>query len=314
MIQNTPLLWTEKYRPHRIADCVLPAAVKTTFQDFVKAGHVPNMTLSGSAGIGKTSVAKALCDELDFDFLYINCSENGNIDMLRTDIREYCSTASLNGQKKGVILDEADGLTKLTQKGLRGFIEEFTRSFFILTCNFPNEIIEALHSRCPFEEFKITKDDKLPMAKEMHKRIETILKKENVQYDGKVVAKLVMKYFPDFRKTIGFLEKYSKSGKIDEGIFSILEDVPVAGLIAAMKDKDFKNVRKWVGENVGNETLGIYRTLYDGMYDHFSPSFIPEFVLILGDYLDQAGRSLDPEICLLAFLTQIMASDAFEVK
>lgn len=314
MIREMNLLWTEKYRPHKIADCVLPAVVKSTFLDFVKSNTIPNMTLSGGAGIGKTSIIKALCDELDADYLFLNCSENGNIDTLRTYIREYSSHCSLNGNRKVVIFDEADGLTQLTQKALRGFIEEFPQVSFVLTCNFPNQIIEALHSRCPFEDFKITKEDKPRMMKEMHKRIESILKKENVEFDGKVIAKLVVKFFPDFRKTIGYLEKYSRSGKIDEGIFGLLEDVPIKALMIAMKDKNFGEVRKWVGLNMGNEPHALYRALYDAMYEYFPPSFIPEFILILGNYLDQSGRSIDQEICMLAFLTQLMASESFEVK
>ena len=308
------ILWTEKYRPHSVKDCVLPESLRTEFQSYVDNKIIPNMSLTGGPGMGKTSIGRAVCDELDADVLVINCSENGNIDTLRTDIRQFSSTVSMTGGRKVVLLDEADGLTKLTQQALRPFMEEFAGNCsFILTGNFPNQIIGALFSRCPEIKFKPTKDDKMMMAKQMHVRIANILKKENVPFEDKVLAKLIIRFFPDFRETIGVLQKYAIMGKIDSSIFAALDDFPIKSLIAAMKEKDFTKVRKWVAENTDNEPSRIYRQLFDAMNVHFKSAFIPQFVLILGDYLDQAGRSLDQEITLLAFLTQVMTQEDFEV-
>jgi DNA polymerase III delta prime subunit len=309
------LLWVEKYRPHKISDCILPAETRTLFTAFKEKGFVGNMTLAGGPGIGKTTIVLALCDEIDADHLLINCSENGNIDTLRTDIRGFASTVSVTGGRKVIILDEADGLTPLTQKGLRGAIEEYAGNCsFVLTCNFPNQLIDALKdSRCPIIKFDIKKEDKKPMAIGIHKRIVSILKAENIPYDDKVLAKLIGKYFPDFRATIGQIQKYAQVGKIDEGILANLDEVPIKALLEAMKAKNFGEVRKWVAQNVGNEPHLIYRLLFDSMYQAFPAAFIPQFVLILGDFIDQASRSLDQEICLLAFLTRVMADDEFEV-
>jgi len=308
------IIWVEKFRPHTIKDTILPDSLRTNFQSFVDKNIIPNMTLHGVAGIGKTSIAKALCDELDADYLVINCSENGNIDTLRTDIRGFASTVSMTGGRKVVILDEADGLTKATQEALRAFMEDFANNCsFILTCNFKNQIIEPIYSRCPIIEFKPNKTDKPLMAKQMHKRCVEILKKENIPFEEKVLIQLIMKFFPDFRKTLGVLQKYSISGKIDSSILNVFEDFPIKSLIEAMKVRDFTKVRKWIADNIDNEPTRIYRQLFDAMCDHFKPEFIPQFVLILGDYLDQAGRSLDQEITLLAFLTRVMSDDSFEI-
>jgi DNA polymerase III delta prime subunit len=261
-----------------------------------------------------TTVARALCDQLDADFLVINCSENGNIDTLRTDIRGFSSTVSMTGGRKVVLLDEADGLTGITQQALRAFIEEFAGNCsFILTCNFKNQIIDALHSRCPLIEFKPTKEDKVLMAKQMHQRVVEILKKEKIPYEDKIIAQIIMKFFPDFRETLGTIQKFSIVGKIDSSILASLSEVPLKELLEAMKVKDFTKVRKWVADNIDNEPTRIYRQLFDAMYAHFKPAFIPQFVLILGDFLDQAGRSLDQEITLLAFLTRVMADENFEI-
>jgi DNA polymerase III delta prime subunit len=308
------LLWVEKYRPHTVKDTVLPESLRVIFQSFVDKKTIPNMTLSGVAGIGKTTIARVLCDELDADYLVNNCSENGNIDYLRTEIRGFASTISMTGGRKVVILDESDGLSGTTQQALRNFMEEFAGNCsFILTCNFKNQIIDALFSRCPIIEFKPSKEDKPLMAKQMHQRAVEILKKEKIPFDDKILAKLIMKFFPDFRETLGMLQKYAIVGKIDEGILVSLSDVPIKALLEAMKVKDFTKVRKWVAENIDNEPTRIYRQLFDAMYNHFKPEFIPQFVLILGDFLDQAGRSLDQEITLLAFLTRVMADEDFEV-
>lgn len=310
------ILWVEKYRPHKIEDCILPADLKSIFESYRDKGFIPNMTLAGGPGIGKTTIAKALCDELDADYLVINASENGNIDTLRTDIRGFASTISITGGRKVVILDEADGLTKLTQQALRPFVEEFAGNCsFILTCNYPNQIIEPIReSRCPVVEFKPTKEDKKPMAMTFHKRVVQILKSEGIKYDEKVIAKLVGKYFPDFRAILNHLQKYAQVGRIDEGILASLDELPIKALLEAMKSKNFGDVRKWVANNADNEPTRIYRQLFDVMYDYFQPSFIPQFILIMGDYLDRASRSLDQEITLLAFLTQVMSEEDFQLK
>ena len=309
------ILWSEKFRPHKVKDTILPESLREIFQSYVDKKIIPHMTLHGVAGIGKTTIARAICDEIDADYLVINCSESGNIDTLRTTIRDFASTVSMTGGRKVVILDEADGLTKTTQEALRAFMEEFAGNCsFILTCNYLNQIIKPIHeSRCPVTEFKPTKEDKVVMAKEMHKRIIDILKKEKVPYDEKVIGQLVMKFFPDFRKIINVLQKYAIVGKIDQRLLVTLSEVPIKLLMEAMKTKDFGKVRRWVADNIDNEPTRIYRLLFDAMYEHFKPAFIPQFVLILGDYLDQASRSLDQEITLLAFLVRVMAEDDFEV-
>jgi DNA polymerase III delta prime subunit len=309
------IIWTEKYRPHTIKDTILPENLKNTFQSYVDKNIIPNMTLHGTCGTGKTTVAKALCDELNADFLFLNCSENGNIDTLRTIIRGFAATISMTGGRKVVILDEFDGTTKPTQQALRAFIEEFSGNCsFILTINFANQVIEPLFSRCPITEFKPSKEERIAMAKEMHQRLSEILKKEKIPFENPILAQLIMKFFPDFRKTIGVIQKYAiRNGKLDKNILNELVELPIKELLTAMKDKDFKKVRVWVANQADNEPTRIYRQLFDAMNSHFKPEFIPQFVLILGDFLDQAGRSLDQEITLLAFLTTVMADDGFEV-
>ena len=305
---NNEYLWVEKYRPRKIDDCVLPASIKKTFMDMVESGEAQNLLLSGGAGCGKTTVARALCHELDTEYIIINCSEDGNIDTLRTKIRNFASTVSISGAKKVVILDEFDySNAQSTQPALRGFIEEFSSNCrFIMTCNFKNRIIEPLHSRCTNVEFRIPNSEKPELAKQIMERLKTILNTENVPFDDKVLAQLILKHFPDFRRIINELQRYSVSGEIDAGILSNLGEIQLQQLISAMKGKDFTTLRKWAVDNLDNDHTRIFRKIYDGLYESFEASSIPAAVLILADYQDKASRVADQEINLTACLTELM--------
>jgi DNA polymerase III delta prime subunit len=305
------LLWEEKYRPHKIEDCILPKDLKQTFEAFRDKGFIPNMTFSGTPGCGKTTVAIALCDELEYDHYLINCSENGNIDTLRTDIRNYASTYSVSGKRKCVILDEADGLTKATQQALRPFIEEFASgTSFILTCNFTNQIIDALKdSRCPSIKFKPTKEDIKPMAIAFHKRVISILKAENIAFDEKVLTKIIVKHFPDFRGILVRLQRFAQVGRIDADTVSAVDDIPIKDLVKHLKEKNFAEMRKWVSTNSINEPIALYRSLFDNSNELLEKESLPYFIMILGDSIDQASRSLDQEICLTACLTRMMGTE-----
>ena len=303
---NNEYLWVEKYRPRKIDDCVLPASIKKTFMDMVESGEAQNLLLSGGAGCGKTTVARALCHELDTEYIIINCSEDGNIDTLRTKIRNFASTVSISGAKKVVILDEFDySNAQSTQPALRGFIEEFSSNCrFILTCNFKNRIIEPLHSRCTNVEFRIPNNEKPELAKQILERLSNILNEENVPFDDKVHAQLILKHFPDFRRIINELQRYSVSGEIDAGILSNLGEIQLQQLISAMKGKDFTTLRKWAVDNLDNDHTRIFRKIYDGLYESFEASSIPAAVLILADYQDKASRVADQEINLTACHTE----------
>ena len=308
------LLWVEKYRPKRVQDCVLPSGIKNTFQQMVDTGEVHNLLLSGSAGTGKTTIAKALCDELGCDFLLINCSEDGNIDTLRPKIRNFASTVSLNGGKKVVILDEFDySNAQSTQPALRGFIEEFAANCrFILTCNFKNRIIEPLHSRCTTVEFSIPVKEKPKLAKEFMDRVKGILQDEKVRYDEKVVAELIMRYFPDFRKVLNELQRYSVGGEIDVGILQVVGEIKTKELVGYMKQKNFNEVRKWVVQNLDNDQSRIFRQIYDNLYTYFQAESIPQAVLILSDYQYKAAFVADAEINLTAALVHLMMECEFQ--
>ena len=301
-------LWVEKYRPQKIDDCVLPESIKKTFKDMVDSGEAQNLLLSGGAGCGKTTIARALCSELDTEYIIINCSEDGNIDTLRTKIRNFASTVSITGAKKVVILDEFDySNAQSTQPALRGFIEEFSSNCrFILTCNFKNRIIEPLHSRCTNVEFKIPNTEKPELAKQILGRLTTILNAENVPFDDRVLAQLILKHFPDFRRIINELQRYSVSGTIDSGILSNLGEISLSELVTAMKGKDFTSLRKWAVDNLDNDHTRIFRKIYDGLYESFETTSIPAAVLILADYQDKASRVADQEINLTACLTELM--------
>lgn len=302
-------LWVEKYRPSTVEQAVLTKSLKKTFTDIVETGELPNMMFSGSAGVGKTTIAKALCNMLELDYIVINGSEEGNIDTLRGKIKQFASTVSLQGGTKVVILDEADYLNpQSTQPALRGFIEEFSNNCrFILTCNFKNRIIEPLHSRCSVYDFAIPNSEKPEIAGGIFKRVTTILDAENVTYDQKVVAELVNKYFPDFRRILNECQRYSVSGTIDSGILVNLSDDNVKGLISTLKDKNFKSMRKWVADNMDTEPHAIYRKVYDSMNEYLQPQSIPQVVLILADYQYKNSFVADHELNTVACMTEIMA-------
>ena len=307
-------LWVEKYRPQSIEDCILPAQLKDTFKEMVQDGESQNLLLSGGPGCGKTTVARALANDLGSEYILINCSEDGNIDTLRTKIRNFASTVALTDAKKMVVLDEFDySNPQSTQPALRGFIEEFSKNCrFVLTCNYKNRIIEPLHSRCTVVDFKIPGKEKPTLALKILGRIQDILNQENVEFDKEVVVKLIMKHFPDIRRILNELQRYSTSGKIDVGILSNLADVSVKELAGFMKNKEFSSVRGWVVENLDNDQTTIFRKIYDSLYDYFTPQSIPPAVLILADYQHKAAFVADAEINLTACLTELMLECEFK--
>lgn len=307
-------LWAEKYRPQTIDECVLPQSLKNTFREFIASGELPNFLFCGGAGVGKTTVAKALCNEVGAEYLFINGSEESGIDTLRYKIKNFASSVSLTDAKKVVILDEADYLNaNSTQPALRGFIEEFSNNCrFILTCNFKNRIIEPLHSRCSVVEFKIDNKEKPKIAAAFYRRVIDILSFENVQADGKVVAELITKHFPDNRRILNELQRYSVSGKIDAGLLVNLGEESYNDLIKNLKSKNFTEVRKWVGQNSDVDTTEVFRRLYDKAVDIVEQGSIPQLVLILADYQYKAAFVADKEINIMAALTEIMAQLKFK--
>lgn len=311
---NEEFLWVEKYRPHKISDCVLPESLKSTFQKFVDDKMIPNLLLSGGPGVGKTTVARAMLDEMDNDYIIINGSMNGNIDTLRNDIRNYAATVSFTSDRKYVILDEADYLNpNSTQPALRNFMEEFSSNCgFILTCNFKNRIIAPLHSRCSGVDFKITGKEKIELAKQFLERTFWILEEEKVKFDKKVVAQLITNHFPDWRRVLNELQRYSASGSIDSGILVNIADVDIKSLVDTLRQKDFTSMRKWVATNNSIETNTLFRKLYDTAHDYMKADSIPQLVLIIGEYQYKAAFVVDQEINLAACLTSIMADCEFK--
>jgi DNA polymerase III delta prime subunit len=301
-------LWVEKYRPRKIAECILPQPIKNTFQEFVDKDNIPNMLLAGTAGTGKTTVARALCEELKCDYIIINGSEESGIDVLRTKIKDFASTVSLAGKTKVVILDEADYLNpNSTQPALRGFIEEFSKNCrFIFTCNYKNRIIPPLHSRTTVIDFKLTKEDKPAMASKFFKRLTDILQEETVTFDPKVVAEVLNKHFPDYRRVLNELQRYSSSGKIDAGILANVSDANMKDLLVSLREKDFKKMRSWVVNNMDNDPNMLFRKIYDTLLTEVVQ--VPQLVLLLADYQYKAAFVADTEINLVACLTEIMAS------
>ena len=306
---NDDFLWVEKYRPQKIDDCILPKSLLDTFKQTLASGELPNMLFTGTAGLGKTTVAKALCNELDLDYILINGSEEGNIDTLRNKIKQFASSVSLTGGYKVVILDEADYLNAQSfQPALRGFIEEFSSNCrFILTCNFKNRIIEPLHSRCGVYEFNTNKKMLAELSMQFMKRLTKILEQEGIEYDKKVLAELIIRFAPDWRRVINECQRYSLSGRIDTGILSLLSNSSVNDLIGYLKAKDFKKMRSWVTNNIDTDASSIFRKIYDTMYDTIQPNSIPRTVLILADYQYKNAFVADHELNVVACLTELMA-------
>jgi len=307
-------LWVEKYRPNKIELCVLPKELKKTLLEFVSAGELPNVTFSGGPGVGKTTAAKALLEQLGLTYMMVNGSEESGIDVLRTKIKNFASTVSLHGGRKYLILDEADYLNpQSTQPALRGFIEEFSSNCgFILTCNYQNRIIPALISRCPTYDFSIPNSEKQELSADFFKRALKILKDEDIDFEPKAVAALVNKHFPDWRRVINELQRYAVSGKIDSGILVNITNDNLNELMGYMKQKEFTNVRKWVVNNLDNDPVRLFRSLYDNLYDAVDGSTIPHVVVILGEYQYKSAFVADQEINTLACLTEIMARAKFK--
>lgn len=307
MLQD--FLFVEKYRPQKVEDTILPSELKQTFQKFVDQKNIPNLILSGGPGVGKTTIARAMLEELGCNYIVINGSMNGNIDTLRNDILNFASSVSLSGGRKYVILDEADYLNpQSTQPALRNFMEEFSANCgFILTCNFPNRIIEPLHSRCSVIHFKINTKDKPKLASQFMNRVLMILKAENIEFEERVVAELIMKHFPDWRRVLNEIQRYSASGKIDVGILSTVSDDSIKTLLSHIKSKDFGKMRKWVAENLDNDPAVLFRKLFDGCVDHFTSQSIPQLVVLLGEYQYKSAFVVDQEINFVSFLTEVMA-------
>jgi DNA polymerase III delta prime subunit len=305
-------LFVEKYRPQIIEDCVLPKSLKNTFQSIVDTGELVNMMFTGSAGVGKTTVARALCNELGLDYMIINGSEDGNIDTLRGKIKQFASTVSLQGGQKVVILDEADYLNpQSTQPALRGFIEEFSSNCrFILTCNFKNRIIDPLHSRCSIYEFNLGNKEK--MAMQFMQRLQFILDSENITYENQVLAELIMKYIPDWRRVLNECQRYGMSGTIDTGILVTLSESSIKGLMDNLKTKNFKSMRKWVTDNIDVESTKLFRMVYDNMVEYVQPSSIPQLVLTLADYSYKDSFVADHELNVVACMTEIMSQIKFK--
>ena len=306
-------LWVEKYRPKIITDTILPQELKSTFDDFVKGG-IPNLILSGGPGVGKTTVARAMLEQNKSDYIIINGSLYGNIDTLRTEIKNYASAVSLQGGRKYVILDEADYLNpQSTQPALRNFMEEYSNNCgFILTCNYKNRIIEPLHSRCSIVEFNIPNKQKPELAKNFLKRVKYILDSENIQYSDKCIAELIMRYFPDWRRVINELQRYSHNGKIDAGILTNVGDESFNTLIGYLKGKDFNRMRKWVGDNIDNDTTNLFRKIYDNANEHVKEQTIPLLVTVIADYQYKSAFVADQEVNMVACLTQLMLECDFK--
>ena len=308
------ILWVEKYRPKLVGQCVLPDNTQKVFSEIVEKGEIPNLLLTGSPGIGKTTIAKALCNQLECDWLMINGSDEGRmIDTLRTTITNFASTVSLSGGKKVLIIDEADYMNpESVQPAMRGSIEQFAQNCrFIFTCNFKNRIIPALHSRCSVVDFKIKKDDKPLLAQKFLSIATGILEKESVKYKPDVIAQLIMKHFPDFRRVLNELQKHAVGGTIDENILTQASEENLKELFVALKKKDFNTMRKWVAENIDNDHVRLYRQIYDSLYSKFAKPSIPQAVLTIAEYSYKAAFVADQEVNMVACLTELMMECEF---
>ena len=309
-------IWVEKYRPQKIEDCILPDNIKKTFRDFLNKGEIPNMLLSGPPGVGKTTVAKALCKELGADYYVVNGSDEGRfLDTVRNNAKNFASTVSLTSESKHkiIIIDEADNTTSDVQLLLRASIEEFSGNCrFIFTCNYKNKIIEPLHSRCAVIDFAIRGKEKQEIATCFFKRINWILEQERIEADKKVIAELINKHFPDWRRVLNELQRYSVGGKIDSGILAAFSDVAVDDLIKNLKQKNFAEVRKWCIHNLDNDPTVLFRRIYDSLYESLVPTTIPAAVLVIAKYQYQMAFVADQEINMLACLTEIMVECEFK--
>lgn len=308
---NKNILWCENYRPKNIQDCIIPDRLKIPFLEYVKQKQIPNLLLSGSAGVGKTTVAKALCEEVGCDYLVINGSDNNGIDMVRNDVKNYASSMSLLGGRKVIIIDEADYLSPNAQAAFRNAIEEFSKNCsFIFTCNYKTRIIEPLHSRCASVDFTLRNAEKKEMASQFFQRMTIILILEDVIFDKKVVAEVISKHFPDFRRIMNELQRYSKFGNIDVGILAQMGNFQINDIIGFIKDKNFASIRKWVAlTDIDPNT--VFRQIYDSLYDNMNPSSIPQAVIILADYQYKQAFVADSQINLVACLTELMVNCEF---
>ena len=309
-------IWVEKYRPKTIEECILPESIKKTFRDFLNTGEIPNMLLAGPPGVGKTTVAKALCNELGVDYYVINGSDEGRfLDTVRNNAKNFASTVSLASEAKHkvIIIDEADNTGNDVQLLLRAFIEEFASNCrFIFTCNYKNKILAPLHSRCAVVEFSVKGKEKQTIAAEFFKRLNFILDKEQIEADKKVLVQLINKHFPDWRRILNECQRYSVGGKIDSGILATFTDIAVNDLIKNLKEKNFPEVRKWINSNMDNDTTVLLRRIYDVLYDTLVPNTIPAAVLVIAKYQYQAAFVADQEINMLACLTEIMIECEFK--
>jgi len=315
MSEREQYLWVEKYRPKTIDECILPESLRKTFKEFIQSGELPNFLFCGTAGTGKTTAAKALCNEVGAEFIMINGSDEGrSIDTLRTTIKGFASTVSLTESKKVVIIDEADYMNADSiQPALRGFIEEFSNNCrFIFTCNFKKRIIEPLHSRCAVVEFKIDSSEKQEIATKFFKRVATILDTEGVDYDKGVVAELIMKHFPDYRRILNELQRYSVSGKIDAAVLSSVSEQTYKDLVLNLKGKNFNEVRKWVAKNSDMETTVLFNELYETSTEYMELQSIPQLVVILADYQYKSAFVANQELNIMAALTEVMTSCKFK--
>ena len=314
-MQRDDFLWVAKYRPTKISECVLPSDLQEPFSDFIDQGKLPNLIFAGGPGTGKTTAAMALCEETQTDYLMVNGSDEGrNIDTVRTTLRQFCSSVSMTGNRKAIIMDEADYMNPdSVQPALRGFVEKFGNNVsFIFTCNYPNRIIEPIHSRCAIFDFLIPNSEKPKIAENYLKLCEGILAKEEIEFDKKVLIQLIMKHFPDFRRVLNELQRYSSSGRIDTGILTSLEEINIIELVESLKTKRFSDMRKWTNSNMDSDTTRIFRKLYDSLSSYLKPQSVPQAVLIIADYQYKSAFVADQEINMVACLTEIMVECSFK--